>query len=329
MRLATLFIFLFLVKGCIQAQQMPQFSQVSMNRSLYNPAYLGYEEKTMITLGGRWQMIGFGNEPQSVFLNFERNIKIKAKPIYNPAMHISMPIPDDNRTQNSKFSQTFGGQLSSDKYGAFKSFQFAGLYAGHYKFTNSLKLSAGLKIGISNNGFDADKAQVLNVNNPEIEYQGGDTEYDEFTVEKSNTNILNLGLGMNIQFGDFFIGAAANQLTKNSIQFGRSSLNFNLTSHFFLMTGYNFQLTEEFKVLTTVVVKKMSPAPTSLEVSVIGNFGDVIFAGVNYHHKATAGVIVGFQVSPAFRIGYSFDASTNNIIQSSFGGHELVLNYRF
>jgi type IX secretion system PorP/SprF family membrane protein len=328
MRIA-LFIITFLAIGSLQAQQMPQFSQVAMNRSLYNPAYVGYEPKTMITLGGRWQMIGFGNEPQSTFLNFERNIKIKAKPIYNPAMRVSMPIPNDNRTQKSKFSQAFGGQLSSDKYGAFKSFQLAGLYASHYQFTSLLKVSGGLKLGISNNGFDADKAQVLNVSNPELSYQGGDNEYDEFTAEKWNSNIINLGVGVNVQYGNFFIGAAANQLTKDAIQFGRSNVNFNLTSHLFLMTGYNFQITEEFKVLTTVVVKKMSPAPTSLEVSAIGNFGDVIFAGVNYHHKATAGVLVGFQVSPDFRIGYSFDASTNTIIKSSFGGHELVLNYRF
>jgi type IX secretion system PorP/SprF family membrane protein len=328
MRIA-LFIITFLAIGSLQAQQMPQFSQVAMNRSLYNPAYVGYEPKTMITLGGRWQMIGFGNEPQSTFLNFERNIKIKAKPIYNPSMRVSMPIPKDNRTQKSKFSQAFGGQLSSDKYGAFKSFQLAGIYAAHYQITSLLKVSGGLKLGISNNGFDADKAQVLNVSNPAIGYQGGDTEYDEFTAEKWNANIINLGLGVNVQYGNFFVGAAANQLTKDAIQFGRSNVNFNLTSHLFLMTGYNFQITEEFKVLTTVVVKKMSPAPTSLEVSAIGNFGDVIFAGVNYHHNATAGVLVGFQVSPVFKIGYSFDASTNTIIKSSFGGHELVLNYRF
>lgn len=328
MRIA-LFILTLLAVGSLQAQQMPQFSQVAMNRSLYNPAYVGYEPKTMITLGGRWQMIGFGNEPQSAFLNFERNIKIKAKPIYNPGMRVSMPIPDDNRTLKSKFSQAYGGQLSSDKYGAFKSFQLAGLYAAHYQFTSLLKVSGGLKLGISNNGFDAEKAQVLNVSNPAIGYQGGDTEYDEFTAEKLNSNIINLGLGVNVQYGNFFVGAAANQLTKDAIQFGRTNVNFNLTSHLFLMTGYNFQITEEFKVLTTLVIKKMSPAPTSLEVSAIGNFGDVIFAGINYHHKASAGAIVGFQVSPAFRIGYSFDASTNKIIQSSFGGHELVLNYRF
>lgn len=328
MRIA-LFIITFLAIGTLQAQQMPQFSQVALNRSMYNPAYVGMESKTMLTLGGRWQMIGFGNEPQSAFLNFEKNIKIKAKPIYNPAMRVSMPIPDDKRTLKSKFSQAFGGQLSSDKYGAFKSFQLAGLYAAHYQITSLLKVSGGLKLGISNNGFDADKAQVLNVSNPAIVYQGGDTEYDEFTAEKWNSNIINLGVGVNVQYGNFFVGASANQLTKDAIQFGRSNVNFNLTSHLFLMTGYNFEITEEFKVLTTAVVKKMSPAPTSLEVSAIGTFGDALFAGVNYHHKATVGLIVGFQVSSAFRIGYSFDASTNNIIKSSFGGHELVLNYRF
>jgi len=328
MRLVLLIVSLLVIVS-IQAQQMPQFSQVALNRSLYNPASIGMEQKTMLTLGGRWQMIGFGNEPQSAFLCFEKNLKIKSKPIYNPAMRVSTPIPDDNRSLKSKFSQSIGGQLTSDKYGAFKSFQLAGLYAAHYQVNSLLKFSGGLKLGISNNGFDAEKAQVLNVTNPELAYQGGDVEYDEFTAKKWNSNIVNLGLGLNVQYGNFFIGAAANQLTKAAIQFGRSNVNFNLTSHLFLMTGYNFEITEEFKILTTAVVKKMSPAPTSYEFSAIGNFGDALFAGVNYHHKASVGLIVGFQVSSAFRIGYSFDASTNRIIQSSFGGHELVLNYRF
>jgi len=324
-----IFFTLLLVVGKLQAQQMPQFTQVALNRSLYNPAYIGFEPQTTISLGGRWQMIGFGNEPQSAFLNFEKDLKIKSKPIYNPALRVSVEIPDDNRTQKSKFSHSIGGQLSSDRYGAFRSFQFAGLYGAHYQVNNSLKFSGGLKLGISNNGFNADKAQVLNVLNPELPYQGGDAEYDEFTAKNWNTNIINLGAGINVQYQNFFIGVAANQLTKDAIRFGSSNVNFNLTSHLFFLTGYNFELTEEFKLLTTAVVKKMSPAPASFELSAIGNFGDALFAGVNYHHKAAVGLIVGFQVNSAFRVGYSFDVSTNRIIQSSFGGHEIVLNYRF
>ncbi|NCA19754.1 MAG: type IX secretion system membrane protein PorP/SprF [Crocinitomicaceae bacterium] len=77
----SLFLLGLLIIGTTQAQQLPQFSQVALNRSLYNPAFIGDEQATILTLGGRWQMIGFGQEPQSAFLNFEKNLTMKPKPI--------------------------------------------------------------------------------------------------------------------------------------------------------------------------------------------------------------------------------------------------------
>lgn len=325
----SLFLFGLLIIGTTQAQQLPQFSQVALNRSLYNPAFIGDEQATVLTLGGRWQMIGFGQEPQSAFLNFEKNLTIKPKPIYNPYMRISVPITEGLKPKKSKFSHSVGGQLSTDKYGAFRSFQLSGLYGAHYQFTNSLKVSGGLKLGVSNNGFDADKAKVLNLQNPENPYTGGDTEYDQFVSGKWNTNIINIGAGINVQYEKFFISVAANQLTKDVIRFGNSNVNFNLKSHLFFITGYTFELTSEVKLKTTAVVKIMQPAPISIEGSAIADIGSAFFAGLTYHHNASAGLIVGFQVNEKFRVGYALDVPTTGIYKSSLGGHELVLNYRF
>jgi type IX secretion system PorP/SprF family membrane protein len=324
-----LYTFCLLIAGSSLAQQLPQYTQAALNRSLYNPAFVGDEQQMIATAGGRWQMIGFGNEPRTAFLGLEKGIAVKKKPVYNPAFRISREIPDENNFQKRKFSHGWGAQLIADNFGAFRSFQLAGLYGAHYQVNPDLKVSGGVRLSYNNNSFDAGKAQVLNPLNPTEEYGGGDAEYDAYTDGGRNTNFIHLGAGFNVQYQKFFIGASANQLTKDAIRFGSTGVNFDPTMHFFVMTGYTFDINSEVTLRTFATIKKMRPAPTSFELTAIAGFGESLFAGLNYHHQSSLGFIVGFHVSRNFRVGYAFDVPTTPLNQFSFGGHELVLNYRF
>ncbi len=324
-----LFPIFCLLSSSFFAQQLPQFTQAVLQKNLYNPAFTGENPEMQIGLTGRWQMIGFGNEPQTALLTFEKGIRIKEKTIYNPSLHISQEIPEDHNREKRKFSHGFGGQLGIDNYGAFKNLQLAGVYGAHYQFTPLLKLSAGIRMSFNNNSFDPAKAVVLNPSNPSQVYSGGDSEYDAFTAGRRSMNFLHFGAGINLTFQNFFIGVAANQLTKDAVKFGSSGANFSPQTHLFLMTGYKFEINSEFSFQTIAVLKKMQPAPLSMEFCLLGNFGESLFAGVNYHHNASAGLIVGFNVNEHFRVGYALDVPTTKLNRFSFGGHELMLTYRF
>jgi type IX secretion system PorP/SprF family membrane protein len=312
-----------------EAQQLPQYSQFAQNQTLYNPAFIGNQEKKEISIGGRWQMLGFGDEPRTAFGLYSQQLKTKTKIVVNPSLPISREIPKNSDDKKNKFSHGIGAQVSMDKYGAFGALELNGIYAFHFRVNKQLKLSGGAKLGIVNNSFDASRAIVSNVSDPTLIYQGGDTEYDEFISGKTNNKQLNLGIGGVVNYGNFFVSAAANNLIGNLIKFGNSSANFQTTPHLFISTGYKYSIGDALSINTVVLLKKMQPAPLSTELSIIANFEDNLFGGLIYRHKSAIGITGGFDINAKFRLGYSIDFSINRIRNVSNGGHELFLRYRF
>ena len=317
------------VSALLNAQQLPQYTQFANNQSLYNPAFIGLNKSNDITVGGRWQMLGFGNEPRTAFGIFSKNLKLKEKEIFNPALRISRDIPKTSSLEKRKFSHAAGAQIGLDQYGAFRSFNLNGIYAFHYQVNRTFKVSGGLKLGFSNYSFDAAKAVVLNISDPKLTYQGGDSEYDQFISGRQNATFLNVGAGAVIHYTDFFIGVSADQLTRNAIELGTSSVNFNPSTHYFFTTGYKFSISDALKLTAVAQFKKMRPAPLSADFSIIANYGESLFFGLNYRHKAAVGIMAGFHINEKFSLGYSLDFTVNKLNSASNGGHELILSYRF
>ncbi|MBM3184936.1 MAG: PorP/SprF family type IX secretion system membrane protein [Bacteroidetes bacterium] len=313
----------------VKAQQLPQFTQFAQNQALLNPAFIGTNEDKEINLGGRWQMLGFGNEPHTAFGLYSQQLKTKEKEIINPSLPISREIPEIVKEDKRSLTQAFGANVGIDKYGAFGTFELNGLYAIHYKLTKKLKLSGGAKLGFSNNSFDPSKAIVANLNDPTLSYQGGDLEYDEFISSRTNNVRLNLGLGGAVHYEGFYVAGAISNLTGDLIEIGSSQVNFQTTPHLFFSTGYNHSIGQTLSVNTTLLLKKMSPAPISTELSIVANFDENLFGGLIYRHKSAIGVTGGFNINEKFRLGYSVDFSINKLRYASNGGHELILRYRF
>jgi type IX secretion system PorP/SprF family membrane protein len=313
----------------INAQQLPQYSQFAQNQALFNPSFIGLQEEKEIHVGGRWQMLGFGDEPRSAFGLYAQRIKNKVKETPNPSIPISKEIPETNKDEKQKFSHAFGTLVSLDKYGAFGTFQLNGLYAAHYNLTKQVKLSGGIKIGLANNSFDASRAIVANLTDPSLSYQGGDEAYDQFISGRTNSSRLTIGLGGAIYYSDFFIGASACNLIGDAVQFGNSTASFQTTPHLFLTSGYRYIINDELSLSAVLLLKKMQPAPLSTEVSVVANFGENLFGGIIYRHKSALGITGGFDINDKFRLGYSLDFAINKLRNVSNGGHELILRYRF
>jgi type IX secretion system PorP/SprF family membrane protein len=312
----------------LKAQQLPQYSQFAQNQALFNPSFIGTKEGKEIHVGGRWQMLGFGDEPRSAFGLYAQRIKSKVKETPNPSIPISKEIPESEKEEKQKFSHGFGTLVSLDKYGAFGTFELNGLYAAHYQLSKKLKLSGGVKIGVANNSFDASRAIVANISDPALSYQGGDAEYDLYISGRTNSSRLNIGLGGTILYDSFFIGAAASNLIGDAVQIGNSTANFQTTPHLFLTSGYTYVLSDALSLSAVLLLKKMQPAPLSAEMSIIANFGENLFGGIIYRHKAAFGITGGFDINDKFRLGYSIDFTTNKLRNVSNGGHELILRYR-
>ena len=318
-----IFIFLLFAGFLAHSQQVPQYSQYQRNQFMVNPAAAGVYDFVDVTLSGRWQWLGVADAPRTSYLAFSVPVKFKPK-FYNPGIRTSSGIVENPEIKTGKLKHTFGGQLLADQYGAFRKMAFSGTYAIHIPMTKKINLSFGVKAGLSNNTFFANQAQVLNViapgQNPYV-----DATYDNFIQNQSNKYLMDIGAGLYMYSNKFFLGLAAEQLTRDLVEFGQGTANFNPQVHFNLIGGYKIPVGDNLTVTPGFLLKYMNPSPLSIDGNIQLEYKNWLWLTVGYRHTDAMLIMAGMNVSERFKIGYSYDYSLSRFNNFSSGGHELTL----
>jgi len=304
------------------SQQMPQYSQFNRNQFIVNPATAGVSNYTDISLGGRWQWGGVNDGPKTTYLAFSMPVKVKTR-YYNPGIRTSTGPLKNAKIETGRLKHTIGGQLIADQYGAFRKLAFSGTYALHLPMNENFNLSFGLKVGLSNNTFLSDKAQVLNIIDNSQTYT--DNTYANYTSDQSNKYILDLGAGLYFYGKGFYVGLSSQQLTKDFVEFGKGTANFSPQVHYNLISGYRVKLNDDLTLIPNVLLKYMYPAPLSIDVNLQAEYKERVWFGLGYRHTDALIALFGINVNNRFKMGYSFDFSLSRFKNYSSGGHELVL----
>lgn len=309
------------------AQQVPQYSQYLHNQFMVNPGAAGVYDFTDITMSGRWQWVGFGdnNEPRTAYASVSTILGNKQKPKYNPAFRVSNGIVRNPEINTGKLKHGIGGQFVADQYGAFRRLNVAGSYAIHLPVTEKYNLSFGTRLGLSNNTFLAERAVVLNTLDPFQTYAGGDAEYDAFIQNQGNKFIMDIGAGLYFYSDRMFIGLSADHLTKDFVEFGSGTANFNTQIHFNITGGVKIPVNEDFTIMPAVLVKNMRPAPFSIEGTLMAEYKEWMWIGMSFRNRDAVVGMFGMNISERWKLGYSYDFSISRMNQVSSGGHELVL----
>jgi type IX secretion system PorP/SprF family membrane protein len=184
-------------------------------------------------------------------------------------------------------------------------------------------MSFGTRIGLSSNTFLADKAQVLNIVDPGQGYT--DDTYDAFIQDQSSKFILDIGAGLYIYSNRSFFGLSADQLSKDFVEFGTGTANFNNQVHFMATGGYKIPLNDNLSLTPAVLLKYMKPAPLTIDASVQLEYKEWLWTGISYRHKDAVVGMLGLNVNQRFKFGYSYDFSLSRFKDVSAGGHEIVL----
>ncbi len=317
----SLFVLTFLVSlASVFGQQLPQYSQFSRNQFMANPAAAGLYDFIDVTVSGRWQWLGVSDAPRTSYLAF--SVPLKFTPVsYNPGIRTSGPAPTPE-IKTGKLKHTVGGQIVADQYGAFTNISFSGTYALHLPMTKKMNLAFGLKSGISNNSFNSDKAQVLSIIDPGAVF---DNTYSTYAANNANKNIMHVNAGLYLYGSGFYVGIAADQLTRDLVEFGTASANFDPQMHFNLMTGYRIELNSELTLTPNVMVKYMRPAPPSIDLNAILDYQKWLWFGLGYRHTDAIIGLIGMNLSNQFKMGYSYYFSISKMNNFTTGGHELTL----
>ncbi len=304
------------------AQQIPQYSQFQRNQFVINPAAAGVYDFVDVTLGGRWQWLGVADAPKTSYLAVSVPLNFKPK-YYNPGIRTSSGPITNPEIKTGKLKHTIGAQVLADQYGAFRKLSFSGTYALHLPISKKLNLSFGIKAGLSNNAFLADKAQVLNIMNPSLTYT--DATYNSYLSNQSNKNIMEIGSGLYLYGKRFFAGISADQLTRDLVQFGNGTANFNPQMHYNVVAGYKIKTGENLTLTPSVLLKYMRPAPVSIDVNMQIEYNEWLWFGLGYRHTDAVIGMLGMNISNRFKFGYSYDFTLSKFNNYSSGGHELTL----
>ncbi|MEE9362542.1 MAG: type IX secretion system membrane protein PorP/SprF [Cellulophaga sp.] len=268
-----------------EAQQEAQYSQYMYNMNIINPAYV-INKPGIVYLGGlyRTQWMGIDGAPETgnIFAN----------------------IPLNEKTELS-FNYV------NDQIGkVIKENAFSVDYAYILKLNEKMKLSLGLKAGISNLAFDFSRSNVQK-----------DPSFQNTTNLK-----MNLGAGAFLFADSFYVGLSSPNFFPSDIDVNTENL-YEHKTQLYAVAGYIYTLNESIKLKPSMVAKLTSGAPLSFDISANALFYDKFEIGVSYRYQDAMAFLAAVDIAYNLRIGYAYDYNTSKLNDFNSGTHEIILLY--
>lgn len=289
-------------------QQLPQYTQFALNPYLVNPAVAGTEDFVDIRAGYRSQWTGFEDAPRTAFLSAHTN--------FSPAQTLH---PSRYDTRNKVAA---GMIVVRDRTGPL-SLTIARLTTA-YNFTLSdrgLRVSVGLSGGLRSFSFDPDgfTDNLPNANDPTIQQRISRSSFD-------------LGSGVWVYNESAFVGVSSSQLfsAASDSPAGNGMLDPGVTArrHYYAMAGARVTLGRSLYMVPSVLMKFVSGAPLSVDISPKLVLKDRFWGGLNYRSEESFAVFAGLLLNERVSLSYSFDLVTSPLRNAAAGSNELHIGYR-
>jgi len=278
------------------SQQDPMYSQYIFNGLLINPAYAGTREVLNATMLYRNQWVNIPGAPKTGIFSI------------------------DSPVRNEKIG--LGLNVSFDKIGVTSHSAITGIYAYKLRFSQS-SLTFGIQAGIG--FFYSNNTSVKYIDNTQIDVA--------FQTDYKKT-LPNFGIGMYYQANRFFAGFSIPQILGPEIHqaiYGnqQNDLDLALVNHYFLSSGYLFDLNPDLKFQLYTLLKFVDGAPVEGDLNGILWFSDSIAFGLSYRSISSVGSLIQIKINKQLFLGYAYEYSTTQLKDFTSGSHEIALRYQF
>ena len=279
-----------LCASLVQAQQEVMISQYMFNGLLLNPAYAGTHPYVSGSLMHREQWTGIEGAPTTSILAIDG-------PLWNNKMGL-------------------GFSLVHDQIGISSDLEMAGHYSYSIRTSEHGRLAFGLKAGVS---FYSARLSDLTY------WDQNDALYQQ---NISNALVGKFGFGLYWHDDRSFVGlsvptlyAADGTITTDAA----NALDHYFTQHYYLYTGHVFDISEDFDLKPSVLIKYQPQAPPEADLNLHVLYRERFWLGAGYRTGDAVIGMVEYQVNPMFRIGYAYDMTTSALRRYSGGSHEVML----
>ena len=286
-RILIIALVVFSLKSA-SAQQDPQFSQNMFNKLANNPGYAGSESGISTSVLHRSQWMGFGDDGAAASTqNFSVNSEI-------PAINggVGLNIVKDN----------------------IASFSNLGIQAS-YAYRTQLgfgQIGMGMSVGMYQSGLNGGAL---------IPSQSGDPVIPSGDVKGSK---LDIGAGLYFNNQNMYIGISSAHMTEPTIEWSDGQ-DFNLTRHYFLISGYNYEINSLLSLHSSIYLKH-DGSTSQLDVNTNLIYNERLWSGLSYRVDEGIILLAGMQVNEDLKFGLAYDLTISNPMSNSF---ELMLGYNF
>ncbi|WP_163401122.1 PorP/SprF family type IX secretion system membrane protein [Flavobacterium fluviatile] len=273
------------------AQQDPQYTQYMYNTMAVNPAYAGSTGVLEATLLHRSQWVGISGAPET------------------QSFSIHAPL------RNEKIG--LGLSAVNDKIGPSDELYLDGNFSYSLALGYEKRLAFGLKAGMRMLNIDWTKGKYYDPN--------------DVLLNQNIDNQMKLAVGAGIYYytDKWYLGFSIPSFIENDYYDDvQESVSYDRL-HYYLMGGYVFDLNPNLKFKPAFLVKAVSGAPLTADVSANFMLYEKFVIGGSYRTDDSVSILAGFQISKSFYIGYAFDYTTSQLNKYNDGTHEFILKYQF
>jgi type IX secretion system PorP/SprF family membrane protein len=187
-------------------------------------------------------------------------------------------------------------------------------YAYKIRFTNGATLSMGVQGGFTNYN-----AAFSKVSMTDPAFNKGDV-----TVWQPNA-----GGGLYYTTTRFYVGVSAPQLIQSVLDTDNPDSDSKLVRHYFLTTGYVFDLNPSLKLKPNVLIKYLAGAPIEIDLNANLLIQNIVWVGLSYRSFDSIDAILQLQLNPKLQLSYAYDFATQSSMNRiNSGSHEIMLSYR-
>lgn len=277
------------------AQQDPMYSEYMFNGLILNPAYAGTRDALNATLLYRNQWVSLPGAPKTGLFSLDA-------PVRNQKVGLGLSV-------------------EFDRIGITDHTGVSGAYSYKLKFDKGA-LTLGIQAGV---GFSSS-------NYTRVNYTDG-TRNDEAFQQDFREVLPNFGFGAYYYTDKFYAGFSipqiAGQTLQKAIYGNQEGAHLDLANHYFLTSGYLVNLTPDFRLKPSVLLKYVAGAPVEIDVNTVAYFYDILGLGVSYRSLASINFLGHLKVTNQIYIGYAYEYSTGKLGSFSGGSHEIMLQYTF
>ena len=273
-----------------RGQQQIMFTQYMFNGLALNPAYAGSDETLNLTVLAREQWLGFDGGPS------------------NQMFSGHMPVGPQKKVG-------IGLLAEREKIAVTEVLNFYASYAYKIPVRNG-NLALGLQAGLT--------SQTQELTN--LALPPGIT--DPSFAQNVSALLPNFGTGIYYSTSRFYAGFSVPLLLQNSFDKSDVVLQAKQLRHYFITTGYLFDLNPFLKLKPHVLVKSVPGAPVNIDLNANLLIRESLWLGLSFRNLNSLNALLEIQFNNKLRLGFAYDFINSELGNVSSGSGEIMLNYR-